>query len=197
MRSPNSRHQIIGLTGHAAVGKDRLANIMVDRGFTHCSLGDIVREEIIKQHMVPSRTLQTKIANELRAEHGGDYLMRRAVELVGPADRSVISGLYSVSEGSYLVAEKKGVLVGVLADRDPKLDMKIRYKRLISRADGSRDDLSFEQFQAAFDREQSGSAAGETNVKKLLQMAGHVILNSDGMTPDDILVQLTPIIGEN
>lgn len=167
----------VGVVGAAASGKNTVADIFAEHGYTHVSSSDKVREEIAERQLVTSRKLQNTIANEMRALHGPGYWIDRSLAGISAKDRLVvISGLYAVGEGVYIKEQLGGKLVGVKLDDvdDPML----RYERTQARSQGHRDDMTQDDFMAAYRREHGGSELYEANVDQLLLMADFVIYNS-------------------
>lgn len=172
-----AQRKIVGIVGGAASGKDTVAGIFAEKGYTHVSSSDLVREEIASRGLVASRPLQTEIANEMRLAEGTGYWVDLSLSRLGEEHSKVaISGLYSPGEGQYLINNLAGVLVGVDIPQENAAEM--RYKRLKSRSSGARDDLDFEAFMAANQRENSGISPHETNLGRLMSMARYLIYNS-------------------
>lgn len=200
MKSPNDDPLVMGLVGNAASGKDRIAELFTRNGFVHYSTSDVVREIIHARGLTTSRQLQTQVANETRAERGGGYFIDQSLDRIrevhGEAGKIILSGLYAVVEGTYLTRQLGGVLIGVVASEPHQNDLETRYQRLFGRADGPRDSLNPEEFLAAFARENSGVLATETNVGELMDMARFTIINSGGLTDDDLNSRVRSIVGE-
>lgn len=169
---------VIGVVGGAASGKDTVAEIFTEYGFEHISSSDYVRAEITDRGLTPTRSLQTAIANEMRTNKGNGYWVQRAILGSEGAEEVVISGLYAPGEGEYIHKVCGGHIVGVVAALDPEEDLVTRYRRLADRADGSRDDLSYEDFLVAHARENAGHGSNETNIGELFELADHVIVNN-------------------
>ncbi|RWZ78120.1 MAG: hypothetical protein EOT04_02825 [Candidatus Chaera renei] len=178
MNSPNNEQLVLGLVGNAASGKDFVATFFAARGFVHFSTSELVRQEIYRRGLTPSRPLQTAIANELRTANGPAYFVEESLRQVNATlqrpDRVLLSGLYAVSEGQYITKELGGLLVGVVAREED--DVRLRFDRLSSRLDGSRDDLTLEEFKDAHHRENSGGTS-EANVGQLMKLARFTIIN--------------------
>lgn len=174
---------LVGLVGNAASGKDTVAAIFEAHGMKHVSASDAVREELRRRGLEPSRELQTSVANELRVVRGADYFVRLALERAAdPSDvGTVVSGIYAPGEVAYL-RRLGGIVVGLTVCVGETTDVRLRYDRLASRADGSRDALTFEEFTAAHARENGGSTDHEPNVRALLAEADRVVLTDTDAT---------------
>lgn len=165
----NYSGNIIGLAGNAAVGKDTLALALETEGFYHISLSDYVRAHMIREGIPINRKNQNLTANRMRKTRGGDYWISQALGNVSPGEDLVLSGVYAPVEAITIESRLSGLLVaigGVATD-----NVKERYQRVQARADGFRDELSFEEFEEAFLRENSGVDLDEANVGVVVEMA--------------------------
>lgn len=196
MNSPNNEQLVLGIVGNAASGKDYVATFFAARGFVHFSTSELVRQEIYRRGLTPSRPLQTAVANELRAANGPAYFVEESLRQVNAApqrpERVLLSGIYAVSEGQYITEELGGHLVSVVA-REGEDDALVRFDRLRSRSDGSRDNLTFDEFKDAHHRENSGGTS-EANVGQLLKLARFTLINDSDTTAAALEVQVELIL---
>ena len=65
---------IIGLTGKNASGKGEVADYLQKKGFIYYSLSDELREEATKRNLEHTRNNLINLGNELRQQHGPQYL---------------------------------------------------------------------------------------------------------------------------
>ena len=70
---------ILGLCGENCSGKGTVADYLIKRGFYYFSLSDIIREELAKSGIEPTRDNMVK-GNELRETLGPSILAKRAIE---------------------------------------------------------------------------------------------------------------------
>ena len=156
----------------------------------HQSASDIVREEIRSRGLEPTRELQTSVANEVRKEKGEAYFVfsaiKRATESEQYDGRVVISGLYAPAEGEYFKLFDSTLISVSGLDSD---SLSARYERVVARNSGSRDKLSYEEFVAAYQRENGGIDSNEANVGKLALMCDVRIVH--GGTREELL----PLVG--
>ena len=68
---------VIGLTGPNAAGKGEVAAWLVSRGYTYHSLSDVLREELERRSLPPTRENLIAVGNELRAAEGAGALVAR------------------------------------------------------------------------------------------------------------------------
>ncbi|MES2470798.1 MAG: nucleoside monophosphate kinase [Patescibacteria group bacterium] len=159
----------IGLVGHPAVGKDIVANFIVKNyGYSHVSTSDLIREYITEHNLgIATREHMREVANNLRAKHGGGYLVELGLEKVN--DKAIISGMRAVEEAA---AFKKtgGVLLAVTAP------LELRYTWTRGRARAT-DNITFEVFKEHEEVEANSKDAGKQNVYAVMALADYTISN--------------------
>jgi dephospho-CoA kinase len=185
---------LVGLVGDAACGKDTVARVFERFGFVHQSSSDLVREEIYRRGQTPSRELQTRVANEVRKSKGENYFVVEAIKKATQASRVakpvVVSGLYAPAEGIY-VKSVGGSIVEVAGMESETLDD--QYARVVRRAAGDRDAISYEEFLQAHDRENGGLTPDEANIAQLAAIADFRIVHNGRISM--ILPQVEEIVG--
>ena len=76
--------RVIGITGHSGAGKEFVKTLLGDlTGFPVFSISDVLREDIRKSGVEPTRDELIKLGNELRLKYGGNILAKRVIELIG------------------------------------------------------------------------------------------------------------------
>lgn len=178
---------IVGIAGGMCSGKDTVAAILRDsHSFSLINSSDMVRRELQETGTQISRKSQRDLANERRRANGGDYWVRRAYEFVSDqsqSDRMAIVSLYSVSECDYIQNELKGKVIGV-----ETTNLQLRFERLVKRADGSRDSLTFQDFLERDAAENSGTEKEDTNIGRVLNLADAIIKNDSDLATLQLLV---------
>lgn len=166
---PANRAGIIGVIGQPLAGKDSVAHILEGHGYTHVSTADMVRD-YIRQHGLgeTTRPLVGDTANALRAEHGGDYLVRLALEK--HPRQVVISAIRAVNEAKRLQAAG-GRLVWVEAPQE------LRFARLKARGRVG-DDVTLAEFVEQEERESANPDPNAQSVGSLRPLADLVIENT-------------------
>jgi dephospho-CoA kinase len=179
---------IVGIAGGMCSGKDTVAAMLRDSySFTLVNSSDIVRRELEELKITISRSSQRELANERRAQFGGSYWMQRAYEHVHRnASRIALVSVYSVSECTYIQKDLRGRVVGVETK-----DLKVRFRRLQGRRDGSRDELTFEQFLERDGVENSGKTKDDTNIGHVLRLADALIKNDSDLADLESQVRST------
>jgi dephospho-CoA kinase len=74
--------RLLGLTGTNGAGKGEAAAFFMEKGFAYLSLSDVLREEVKKRGLEPSRDNLIRAGNALRRRHGADVLARRVLRRV-------------------------------------------------------------------------------------------------------------------
>jgi|TARA_Y100000310_G_scaffold22935_2_gene21938 dephospho-CoA kinase len=119
---------IIGLTGKNAAGKGEVANYLKSKGFIYYSLSDVIREEATKRGLDHSRENLINIGNELRTNHGPNYLAQQINEKIKQQTKNfVIDSIRSPHEAKELMKNKDFILIGIGAP------IELRFNRLLER----------------------------------------------------------------
>lgn len=164
---------IIGITGTDGSGKGTVVDyLVVEKGFTHYSARAIWIEEINRRGIETTRANMRIVANEMRAEHGNDFLITyyfRKIYEEG-TQNAIIESIRAVDEAITL-KKNGGILIAVDADQ------KLRYERVKERRSES-DTVSFEQFVAHEALESDDPDPHGMQKSKVIAMADYVITNN-------------------
>lgn len=164
---------VIGITGTDGSGKGTVVRYLVDqKGFTHYSSRDFLVTEIKQAGLPVSRNQMRLMGNKLRAEHGNDFIAKRAYEEIIATDthHAVIESIRAIAEAAY-IKEHGGILLAV--DADPE----IRYKRVQTRRSAS-DKVSYEEFIAHEELEKNDPDPNGMQKAKVMEMADYTIYNN-------------------
>lgn len=180
---------IIGITGTDGSGKGTAVEYLVEkRGFEHFSARALLIEEIEKRGLPVDRNQMRLMANELRATHGNDYVVKFYLERVGDASERniIIESIRALAEAETL--KKAGaILLAVDADQ------KIRYERVQGRRSET-DKVSFEQFQEHEALEMNDPDPHGMQKQKVIEMADYVIMNNGSF--DEFTAQIDEVLGK-
>ena len=162
---------IIGITGTDGAGKGTVVEHLKTKGFTHYSARDFIEAEIKRQGLPSDRNQMRLTANELRAKHGNEYVVKQAYEkaIAEGETKVVIESLRAVAEAKYL-KQQGGVLLAV--DADPG----VRYQRVQARRSAS-DQVSYEQFLEHEALEKNDPDPNGMQKAAVMEMADHTIMN--------------------
>ncbi len=169
---------IVGIVGKIAAGKTTVARFFEDRGFCRVScsepLIDLLTRRTEAYSWVPEIPEERELTREslidfgryLKERHGGDVLIRLAVDKKRDCARIVIDGVRSREE-----IERIKSLGGwvIYVEASPET----RFERLVRRgAEKDRDIRSFEDFKVIDDEEE-----GLYHTSELKGLADYVIVN--------------------
>jgi len=162
---------IIGITGTLGAGKGTVVEFLKERGFLHYSVRDFLTEEIMKRGLELNRDNMISVANDLRANFGGAYIVeelyKRAVEKDGDV---VIESVRCVGEVEALKGKDDFVLWAVDAD------VESRYARIVGRG-SSTDRVSFQDFVRQEESEMENVDLLKQNLRSCIEMADVVFRN--------------------
>lgn len=160
----------IAFVGPPAVGKDAVSDHIAEKfKLTHISSGDIVREYVLKNNLGSlERTNLRKVGNMLRAEKGGDVLVKISLEKNN--DNLVLSGLRAIDE---IETFKKlgGKVIAITAP----LEKRYEFAKNRGRID---DKVTFEDFKRIEDEEFANKNRVNLNVGKVIEMADLEVVNN-------------------
>jgi len=168
---------IIGITGTDGSGKGTVVDYLKTKGFTHYSSRDFIVAEIESQGLEVTRNQMRLTANELRAKHGDDFVIRQAFEKAQKEGEKdvVIESVRARAEANFL-QQHGGILLAV--DAEPE----IRYARVQERRSAS-DQVSYEEFLAHEELEKNDPDPHGMQKEKVIQMADHTLTNN-GTLPE-------------
>lgn len=167
---------IIGITGTDGAGKGVVVDYLVkEKGFTHYSSRDLITEEVKKRGLPADRDHLRIVANDLRREHGNDFIIRFSFEKAKEAgvENAVIESVRAMAEVEYL-KQNDGILLAVDADQ------KLRYERIQSRASAS-DQISFERFVEQEEIEMNDPDPSGMQKAEVIKGADYVIMNNGSL----------------
>lgn len=162
---------IVGLTGLMASGKGEAVKILIENGFKHVTLSDMLRKEAQKQGIEASRENLQNLGDKMRKEHGAGVLAMKARESVNENENWVIDGIRNPAEIVELRKARNITVIGIHADRE------VLVQRILSR-NREGDKKSREEIESLLDREIGISQPEDgQQVGKCMQMVDHLIVN--------------------
>jgi len=168
---------IIGITGTIGAGKGTVAEHLQEKGFTHFSVRDFLREELTARGLEHNRDNMVVVANELRKNFGPAYIMEKLyakAEVQG--GNAVIESIRTSGEVDYLKSKADFILLAVDADRQ------VRYGRVLLRG-SSTDTITFEKFSEQEELESQGSDPWIQNLPNCIARAD-IVLSNNGTIPE-------------
>lgn len=165
---------ILGIAGTHGAGKGAVVQMLKEQGYIHCSVRELLVEELARRNVAPDRPAISALANELREKHGADYIAKTFMERCSPAvNNVVIESIYTMSEVK-AIREAGGYVVAV--DADPE----IRYDRIKHRMSET-DSVTKEQFMAMQNKESRSEDPNKQDSATVMENADFHITNDDGL----------------
>lgn len=161
----------IGLTGTNGSGKGAAAEYFIDKGYAFYSLSDVIREELKKDGLEPTRDNLIRKGNELRSSGGADFLAQRVMEKV--EGKAVIDSIRNPEEVRFLKSKKNFILLAIDAD------VELRYERVKKRGR----DESAATLQEFIEKENEENTTNPTQqqLHTCLEMADFTVLNEGSL----------------
>jgi dephospho-CoA kinase len=171
VRKPRPGPRLIGLTGTNGAGKGEAAVFFRKKGFAYFSLSDLIREELQKRKLAPTRDNLIRAGNELRRRHGADILARRILRRV--KGRAVIDSIRHPKEVERLRTRPAFRLVAVDAPAA------LRFER-VKRRGRQESAATLEEFLAK-ERKEMGRSPEAQQLDLCLRMADTTLVNDSSL----------------
>ncbi len=141
---------IIGLCGRIGAGKDVVADFLVNNfGFKKIVMSDIIKEEMKKVGIEPTRENMQNFSKEMKEKYGRGIWAKKTLEWIKKhkIENAVISGVRDSEEVKEFRKDPNFVLIGIYAPAE------LRYERLIKRGE-KKDPKTIEEAKAQDKREE-------------------------------------------
>lgn len=163
---------IIGIAGTIGSGKGTVVEYLKQRGFAHYSSSDTLRAMLREEGKEDVRFNMSALANDLMQTYpGGVLTMSYERAQKDGAKDFILEAIHRENEAAY-VRSIGGAILGVDAD------LKLRYERTKRRADGEKDNVTFEEFVESSNREDEGRGETGANIRAVIASADAIILNN-------------------
>lgn len=163
---------IIGIAGTFASGKGAVVDYLKAKGFAHYSSSGTLKELLDEKGLPHTRENLANAAEDLLSTYKGGVLemnLERADQ--AGAKSVVLEAIHRVSEADF-IRSRGGKVWGV--DADPE----IRYQRVLARKEGTKDEVTLDQFKADAAREEEGKGKVSSNIRRVIDTAEVVLLNN-------------------
>ncbi len=180
---------VVGITGTLGAGKGTIVDYLIEnKQFLHFSVRDFLITEIKKRKLEINRDSMTSVANELRAQRGPDYIIKRLYRKAkAKGTNCVIESIRNLSEIAAL--RKKGDFVLLAVDAAAE----IRYARIQQRKSET-DNTSYETFLANEAREMHTNDPNHQNLAACIREADFKLSNDGSI--EDLHHQIEHIISQ-
>lgn len=164
----------IAFVGHAAVGKDTLAEYVSKKlSIPTVSSSDFIRAHIKENNLGGlDRENLKKVVNELRAKHGGDHLVHLALKMY--PEKIILTGLRAVDEVTTF-KNKNGIVIAVTASAETRYQLAVSRNRI-------GESVTFEEWLRAQAGDDNNKDTREGNVSAVIEMAHHKIENESSLS---------------
>jgi dephospho-CoA kinase len=162
---------IIGIAGTLGAGKGTVVDHLKLKGFAHYSVSGRLIEILKERELLEDRPNMSILADELSDKYVGgilEVMYLKAKE--DGVENYILESIHRESEAKY-VRSLGGIILAL--DVDPH----VRYERSQLRQEGEKDNVTFEEFLAAIEREEKGKGDGKPNINAIIESADHVIMN--------------------
>jgi len=111
---------IIGLTGKNAAGKGEVAKVLTEGGFLYLSLSDMLREELQRRKLAPTRENLIHVGTEMRSLYGGGVLADRALQKIDIDKNYIVDSIRNPREVEVLRRLPNFRLIHVTAEAETR-----------------------------------------------------------------------------
>ncbi len=167
---------LIGITGTDGAGKGSVVEYLVkQKGYFHFSSRGLITRELLQKGLPTDRPHLRQMANELRAQHGDDYLVKAALAEVRESalDHMIIESVRTTAEVETL-KRTSGILLAVDAD------VAVRFERIKGRGLAS-DHVTFEEFVAQEQLEMNDPDPHGMQKARVMAMADYTLFNNGSL----------------
>ncbi len=179
--------KIIGLTGTNGAGKSTVVDYLVkQRNFEYFSVRDYLTKVLNIQEKEANRDNMRELANTLRKENGGDFIVRELYKnALSIGKDCIIESIRCKGEVESLYKMDDFILLAVCADE------KVRFDRILKRS-SSTDKIDYETFIKQEKSEMNNSDPFMQNLEFCINNSNFIIDNNYGF--DELYAQIDSIL---
>jgi dCTP deaminase len=195
---PRTTVQLVGVVGATKSGKSVVAAFLAEQGFRHYSMSSIVREMARKRGYKDDIEVLQDLGDELRQQHGKDFLAREVAELIRKdktePQRVVITGFKHPAEVEYFKRDDRFRAIAI----ETTFDVCKHFKESES---GKLSEEKLTEFVRQWNRDyESGREVGQ-HVKGCVVAAHHRIKNipkirggAESITQEELRTRVTELL---
>jgi len=162
---------IIGIAGTLGAGKGTVVEYLQTKGFLHHSVSGRLGEILEERGLPKVREHLSALADEISEQYKGGILEELHLRAQSNGESNyILESIHRESEAEY-VKSIGGIVLAL--DVDPL----VRYERTQLRQEGEKDQVTFEEFKTAIEREEQGKGSGAPNINAVIANADHIIMN--------------------
>jgi dephospho-CoA kinase len=163
---------IIGIAGTLGAGKGTVVDHLKLKGFAHYSVSGRLIEILRERELPEDRPNMSMLADELSDQYPGGILeVMHSKAREDGVENYILESIHREVEAEY-VRTLGGIILAV--DVDPR----VRYDRSQLRQEGEKDNVTFEEFLVAIEREEKGKGDGKPNINAVIKTADQVLMNN-------------------
>jgi dephospho-CoA kinase len=164
---------IVAICGTLLAGKGVVVEILKSRGFQHISVRSLIKEELEKRDLPPTRKNLMDMGNLMRKEHGGQYWVSMALDKYKSYDAPlIIESLRNMSEVDWLRKNCNCFIIGVDAP------FETRWERLKNR-NVDADLIDYDKFVIDDARDRGFNEPSDGQQTAMLLVHADFLINND------------------
>ena len=177
---------IIGIAGTLGAGKGTVVEYLKSKGFAHYSVSGRLGEMLVERGVSKGREQLSALADELAEQYEGGILEVMHIKTKeDDVEDYILESIHRESEAAY-IRSIGGIILAV--DADPK----VRYERTQLRQEDEKDQVTFEEFLAAIEREEKGKGSGTPNINAVIAGADYSLQNNG--TLEELHAQIEEVL---
>jgi len=175
----------VGVAGRNGAGKSEVVSFLESRSFHAASLSDVIRHELSRDGLEPTREHMIERGRALRRAHGPAVLAQRVIALLPSGSHHVLDSIRHPAEVEALRAAGPFLLVWVDAPEA------VRFERIQARG-RTGDATTLEGFREQEQRELTSSEDSGQKLNEVQALADVVVTNEGGLP--DLHAQLQTLL---
>lgn len=166
---------LLGITGTNGAGKGAVVEFFKNKGFTHYSAREFIKNEVTRRGLAVNRYSLTVVGNNLRINNSASYIMESLYKIsLEGNENCIFDSVRIIKEVEFLRKIPNFYLIAVDAD------INLRYERIIKRKSET-DAVSFDEFKRQEEIVESSNNPNEPNLRECIKLADKVFYNNSSI----------------